>query len=496
MKRFFAFRLTIILILFIQLLTANAARVDVTTASQIAKGKIMSLGKASLFSIVSNEIIVQKDLVICYVFKLEPSGFMIVAADDNLQPVIGYDFSTDFPIDGERNSAILQLIISDLNLRQTNVSRLPEPVLLKRKEEWQQLLKTEGNFKPGVLFQQWPPEGTTTTGGWLTTNWTQSPPYNNFCPMDPVTNNRSVAGCPATAMAQIVNYYQTINNTVFTDNDDYHHNYAGRNYWIDDDCVEIDFPCFPDLNDYFDTLTMSFESGSALKNNEKAALTFGCGVAAQQVYTSQVSGTFGVDQAEQAYLRFGFSNALLLDGTDTSLYTHLAQNIMEARPAHLAVVDPGWTMGHNVVADGYNTDDYFHLNFGWGGSYNGWYLLPDEIPYGLTVIEGLVVDIAYAPVNTGFVNAHEAESSFKIYPNPASEFIQVEFEVVKPSLITLDIFNASGSKILSVQKEITSPGLYTERIDLKSNDQNLKSGLYFCQLRTEDRNVTFRFVVK
>ena len=35
----------------------------------------------------------------------------------------------------------------------------------------------------------------------------------------------------------------------------------------------------------------------------------------------------------------------------------------------------------------------FHLNFGWGGPYNGWYLLPDEIPYGLTVIEGAIVDI-------------------------------------------------------------------------------------------------------
>ena len=70
--------------------------------------------------------------------------------------------------------------------------------------------------------------------------------------------------------------------------------------------------------------------------------------------------------------------------------------MMDARPAHLAIVDPGWTMGHNVVVDGYNTDNYYHLNFGWGGSYNGWYLLPDEIPYGLTVIEGLIVDIAYS----------------------------------------------------------------------------------------------------
>jgi len=65
----------------------------------------------------------------------------------------------------------------------------------------------------------------------------------------------------------------------------------------------------------------------------------------------------------------------------------------DAQPAHLAVVNPPWTMGHNVVVDGYNTDEFYHINFGWGGTYNGWYHIPDDIPYGLTVIEGLIVDI-------------------------------------------------------------------------------------------------------
>jgi hypothetical protein len=69
--------------------------------------------------------------------------------------------------------------------------------------------------------------------------------------------------------------------------------------------------------------------------------------------------------------------------------------MIDALPAHLAVVDEGWTMGHNLVVDGYNTDDFYHLNFGWGGARNSWYLLPDEIPYGLTVLEGVIVDIMY-----------------------------------------------------------------------------------------------------
>ena len=67
--------------------------------------------------------------------------------------------------------------------------------------------------------------------------------------------------------------------------------------------------------------------------------------------------------------------------------------MMNALPAHIAVVDPGWTIGHNMVVDGYNTNDYYHINFGWGGSYNGWYLIPNGLPYGLTVVEGVIVDI-------------------------------------------------------------------------------------------------------
>ena len=100
-----------------------------------------------------------------------------------------------------------------------------------------------------------------------------------------------------------------------------------------------------------------------------------------------------VAQADQAYQRFAVHGAELLYDTEPDLYLWLANNMKQALPAHLAVVTPDWTAGHNVVVDGYNTDAYFHLNFGWGGSYNGWYLLPDEIPYSLTVVEGVIVDI-------------------------------------------------------------------------------------------------------
>jgi len=84
-------------------------------------------------------------------------------------------------------------------------------------------------------FEQWPAPGTTTTGGWVETAWSQSAPYNNFCPMDLVSGNRSVAGCPSVAISMIINYINTINGTRLVDSDRYHHNYGGNNYWIDDE---------------------------------------------------------------------------------------------------------------------------------------------------------------------------------------------------------------------------------------------------------------------
>ena len=72
--------------------------------------------------------------------------------------------------------------------------------------------------------------------GLLHSHWTQDFPYNQFCPRDPMNGNAySVAGCPAIAMGQIINYLRTTQETRFSDNDDYVHYYSGRQYIIDYD---------------------------------------------------------------------------------------------------------------------------------------------------------------------------------------------------------------------------------------------------------------------
>jgi hypothetical protein len=369
---------------------------DENIAFDVVHSKLIQLGKNNDFSVVKMHMIFDDNnhRVLGYIFELSPQGYIVVSANRDLPPVLAYSFTSSYQNNHTEPNVLVELLKTDLRMRFDTIAFLSQSVIKERNDEWALLLDNIQYSDDTRMFQQWPPEGTTTTGGWVETQWHQSAPYNDMCPISIVSGGqRSVAGCFAVAMAQIINYHMTTNNIMFDDSDDYYHNYYDK-YWIDDAYLIYKFPSFPELNGYLDTVEYHYDHTMPLTNEDKAALTFACGVAAQQVYYPSGSGTFGVDQAYQAYLRFSFSTVALLDDDDPDLYERLSQNMKDGLPAHLAIVNDAWTAGHNLVVDGYNTDDFYHLNFGWGGAYDGWYLLPDELPYGLTVIEGVIVDIA------------------------------------------------------------------------------------------------------
>ena len=369
---------------------ADYIRIDVAT--QIAYATLDELHKNS-FSIAKS--VVQMNNMgdpLFYVFDLTPQGYLVVSASYDLPPVIAYSFSCDFKY-GTPKNPLCEMLIADITARLGNLEKLPIRIVQERHLQWDSYI--QNNVVASGNFEQWPPEGTTSTGGWLETKWTQEKPYNNLCPLDKTDGKRSLAGCPSIAMAMILNYYKTTNDVMFNDSDDYHHIYDGNNYWIDNDYVSYDFPSFPTLNSYLEALSSHYQNQTPTTETDIAALIFACGVAAKQVYGSDGSGTFSVNQALAAYKKFQCTTCTLLHDTDSDVYNRLSKNMIDGLPAHLAVVNNEWTSGHNLVVDGYNTKDFYHLNFGWGGSFNGWYLLPDDIPYGLTVLEGVIVDIMY-----------------------------------------------------------------------------------------------------
>jgi hypothetical protein len=379
---------------------ASGETVDAVNAAAVAAAAIRDEGQERAISSLT-PYPPEEGAPLFFVAALDPAGFVVVAGDSELPAVVGFSFENDFPSSGAWHDRLVSLLRTDLGLRLEQVAKLPAERRERRRQTWERLLT---NRPRDAVPQQWPPAGSTSTGGWVETRWTQNAPYSDQCPVDPVTHVRSLAGCPAVAMAQILDYHHSTNRTTFSDADDYYHSYSGRNYWIDNDFATIGFPSFPQLSASLANLEQHYASHSGTTSADAAALVFACGVAARQVYTSQGSGTFGVSQAWDAYVRFGVAGISLITVDSPALYERLAQNMKDGLPAHLAVVDTAVppSSGHNLVVDGYRDDGYFHLNYGWGGSADGWYVIPDEIPYGLTVIEGVIVDIALPLLRDGF----------------------------------------------------------------------------------------------
>jgi hypothetical protein len=400
----------------IRIIPDDNLTITIDIAKQVATTKLNELDKIDFSIIESTTINNDEGEPLFYIFNLNPQGYIVVSASYDLPPVIAYSFTSNF-IEYDIINPLYDMLYADITLRLENIQIIPQRIIQERHLQWDSYAKD--NPVVSGRFEQWPPEGSTPTGGWILTNWNQNAPYNNFCPIDiPHGGARSIAGCPAVAMAQILNYHNTTNYIQFDDSDDYHHNYGGNNYWIDNDYIAYGFPSFPQLNSYLSILQSHYENQIPLTNNDKAAITFACGVAATQVYNSQGSGTFGVSQAYDAYQRFNCTTVSLLDENDPYLYLRLLNNMKDALPAHLAVVNEDWTIGHNLVVDGYNTDNFYHLNFGWGGSANGWYLIPDEnMPYHLTVIEGVIVDILKEDTGTPDLSCSGSLEWTNVTPN-------------------------------------------------------------------------------
>ena len=282
-------------------------------------------------------------------------------------------------------------------------------------------------------------------------------------------------------MGQIINYLRTTQDTRFDDSDDYAHNYAGRKYIIDDDWEGLQFPSFPQLNVMLDSVDATFLRGEMLPDYLAAAVVFACGTALRQVYTSEGSGTFYVDQAYEAYQRFGFTECQLFRDPDSTMYATLISNLQAGYPAHLAVENPAGTVGHNVVVDGYReTDGKFHINFGYGGPLDDWYDIPDPgFYYGMTKMEGIILNII---PSTAAVHETTIQQQLEVYPNPVSDVLYVKN--LPCETVDYAIFNVLGQKVAA--------GSSNGSISVAE----LEKGLYILQIKGERFLETAKFNVK
>ena len=290
-----------------------------------------------------------------YVFSMRPKGFVIVSADDRAMPILGYStegaFSTDLPEGVE--SFFRNYCAGFSQIKEGNEPRTEEAI-----RDWERLATT-GRVNDSRITREVPQL--------LTTIWNQSALYNDLCPVDSLgPNNHVYAGCVATAMAQIMNFWkwpQTGSGMHTYELMEYgpiNANFGGTYYRFD---------MMPDFLDW----TSTPEEIHAV-----AQLQFHAGVSVDMHYSPDGSGAFSHSVPDALELYFRYDGGLMqIDYRDWHMNADwealLRDNLNLGMPLYYSA--SGSDGGHAFVCDGYDDSNMFHFNWGWQGLDNGYYAI-------------------------------------------------------------------------------------------------------------------------
>jgi len=332
--------------------------IDMATAKQVAINYLNVNPSFPLKLVLQNDISsvylnkstnISNENSLYYVFNSGTNnGFIIIAGDDNSTPVLGYTLSGNFDTNNlppnfrkwlEGYKKELNFII-DNNIRAT----------AEIKKEWTALKNGPNMTNERVVF----------VDPLLTTTWNQSPYYNDLCP------GGSVTGCVATAMAQIMNYWE------------YPTQGTGFHSYNEDD--------YGTLSANFGSTTYQWASmpnNVTSSNNSVATLMYHCGVSVDMNYSPEGSGAAGavmVAPALEDYFSYPSSTSVAERNNYTQAqWIQLLKTELDAgRPMYYEGVGTGG--GHAFVCDGYDNNDYFHFNWGWGGQADGYFIVSSLSP--------------------------------------------------------------------------------------------------------------------
>ena len=223
----------------------------------------------------------------------------------------------------------------------------------------------------------------------LTSKWNQGAPYNNLCPQGP-NGAQTVTGCVATALAQVINYYRYPAQTTQAIP-----SYSTRTLGIGIEETPVT------AIDWDNILDSYSGSETEAQNQAVATLMMLCGRAVEMDYNISANGGsgaftpgdvnalrnyFGYDPSVRNVQRKGYGT----DAWEELVYTELANR----RPVIYA--GSSTTGGHSFVVDGYSSDGLFHINWGWGGSSDEYFLLSVLNPYNNEAIGSNSSDDGYS----------------------------------------------------------------------------------------------------
>ena len=217
----------------------------------------------------------------------------------------------------------------------------------------------------------------------IQTKWNQSAPFNNACPIyiaSDGTQAPSLTGCVATAMAQVMYYHRcpaqygngTKTLTV-------HHGDGSTS------TVTVNFAT---TSFDWDNMLTDYSNGyNAEQADAVAQLMLACGVAANTTYTSTSSSALSSNTVYGLKRYLGFENGDYYSNKESipaeEWLRDIYKNISDSFPVIYGGINSSNGV-HEFVLDGYDQNGLVHVNWGWGGNYDGFFNINLLNPYSST----------------------------------------------------------------------------------------------------------------
>ena len=366
-------------------------------------------------------------------------GWVIIAADDAVTPVLAYSNTGHFRTDNMPSN--IRKWVGKYN---NFIKKIEDDGVVASEEtsaQWKKLRK-------GLPDD---PAGTIVVGPLVQTQWDQDDPYYNLCPGS--GSSKAYTGCVATAMAQVMKYwewpkrgkgshtYQPLDPNSNTGAKSKRYGQQSANFGA----TTYDW----------DNMCNSYSgSETSAQKTAVATLMYHCGVATEMMYGNDAdggSGTYTVNYGDwddyscaqsslaeffrydksklTGYMRDGYTynGTKYYDSWTDAAWTAMVKAELDLQHP-IMYGGAGNGSGHSFICDGYDSQDYFHFNWGWSGSNDGWYKLSNLVPgsggagggsYSFSeeqdVIIGIVPDETVQPtvVITWSVNGGTTTSEFE-----------------------------------------------------------------------------------
>ncbi|MDA3928502.1 MAG: C10 family peptidase [Prolixibacteraceae bacterium] len=306
----------------------------------------------NLHDIQHVESLINENSTLIYIVSFNPKGWVMVSGTDKVEPILGYSFNSNFNLENQPvqveewlNGLKEEIIIAH------SEDYIPNVTL---KDKW---ADSKNQINEKIYLKS---VNVANVGPLLSSTWDQGTYYNELAPVDPSSyagNDHVWIGCVATAVAQVMKYWEYPLTGVGS------HSYTHPDYGLQSADFGSSIYNWAAMPDHL-----------TAPNTEVQKLSYHVAVSIDMDFDPIGSGAYMID-AQNALINYFKYNTTIFNPLKSDWSNYEWENMIKYeldnnRPVLYAGYNYSNTSGHAFVCDGYS-DNFFHFNWGWAGYANG-----------------------------------------------------------------------------------------------------------------------------